>query len=477
MKRNKMTQKAEYKQLEDQTATSNNNAFHEPIEIEHQNPFLERNSLHTDDGNAFDSELEDLVVDNGRSTSYENNGTGGRNSEAYYRQHSIQHQLRTSNDDEKQASKKKRYIYAAIALAVALSSFTLQTETAGYLANTLNYRKPIFTLYLTHSSWAFMWPGQIIFLRFRKFRTPFKIFLKRHLESQYQTALTVVNYQSKDPTQSPIKYIIKASLLCFIALNIAGSSWYIAVNWTTPDDLTAIYNCSAFFAYAFSVPMLKEPFRWDKGFAVLLSIVGVVIVAYSGGSSRTAETYPHRAIGNAVIGVGAILYGLYEVIYKKMASPPSSVAAKKQIAFANVVGSVIGMCTMCLLWIALPILHFLGAETFQLPTGKQGLILFASLMGNVLFSGSFLILVSLTSPVLSSVAALLTTFLVPLVDWLLFGSDISQGDIFGGVLIISAFLLLAYASWKELQEEDVEVDEDDEEMEEAQRQLTQHAHD
>ncbi len=33
------------------------------------------------------------------------------------------------------------------------------------------------------------------------------------------------------------------------ALTVAGLSWYVAVNKTTPSDLTAIYNCSAFFAY------------------------------------------------------------------------------------------------------------------------------------------------------------------------------------------------------------------------------------
>ena len=42
------------------------------------------------------------------------------------------------------------------------------------------------------------------------------------------------------------------------ALTFAGISWYIAVNLTTASDLTAIYNCSAFFAYVFSVPLLHE---------------------------------------------------------------------------------------------------------------------------------------------------------------------------------------------------------------------------
>ncbi|KAA8902886.1 hypothetical protein TRICI_005810 [Trichomonascus ciferrii] len=386
-----------------------------------------------------------------------------------YTRTTSQHRLKPSSDEEKQNAKKKKYIYAGVALVICLSAFVLQTETAGYLATTLNYKKPIFTLYLTHSSWIFIWPLQILFLRFRKLKYPFSTFLRRHLESNYQTASIVVSTQSSNPAQSPVRYIIKVSLLLFLALNFAGSSWYIAVNLTTPNDLTAIYNCSAFFAYAFSVPMLKEPFRWDKAFAVLLSIAGVVIVAYAGSSNKQDhETYPWRVTGNMVIGLGAVLYGLYEVMYKRLASPPVSVPPKKQIAFANIVGSTIGACTLSMLWIALPILHLLGWETFQLPTPYQGLILFLSLLGNVLFSAGFLILVSLTNPVLSSVAALLTTFLVPLVDFLLFGSEISGTDLIGGLLIIAAFVLLAYASWREIQEENIEADDDDDDEDQPQ---------
>ncbi|CAN6622862.1 hypothetical protein TRVA0_009S00958 [Trichomonascus vanleenenianus] len=383
------------------------------------------------------------------------------------RRPSSHHRLRPSTLDEKQAAKKKRYIYSGIALVVVLSSFVLQTEAAGYLATTLRYRKPIFTLYLTHSSWVLMWPLQIVFLRFRKLHQPFRVFLRRHLDSTYHTASLVVSCQSSDPTQSPVRYIIRICLLLFLALNFAGSSWYIAVNLTTPNDLTAIYNCSAFFAYAFSVPILREPFRWDKASAVLLSIVGVCVVAYAGSSDRgTVEDYPYRMAGNMIIGAGAVLYGLYEVIYKRFASPPASVAAKKQASFANVVGSCIGACTLTLLWVILPVLHFTGIEEFELPRGEAALMLFVSLIGNVLFSGSFLVLMSLTSPVLSSVAALLTTFLVPLVDWLLFGSEIGGSDLLGGVLIILAFALLAYASYKELQEEDEETDDSSDEHEE-----------
>lgn len=83
------------------------------------------------------------------------------------------------------------------------------------------------------------------------------------------------------------------------------------------------------------------------------------------------------------------------------------------------------------------------------------------------FSGSFLILISLTSPVLSSVAALLTIFIVAIVDQLLpppLNSPLTPAALVGGLLIIGAFVVLSYATYREMDEErrrKLEVDESD----------------
>ena len=75
------------------------------------------------------------------------------------------------------------------------------------------------------------------------------------------------------------------------------------------------------------------------------------------------------------------------------------------------------------------------------------------MLTSVAFSGSFLVLISLTSPVLSSVAALLTIFLVAIVDWLVTGEALTIAAIIGGLLIIAAFLLLSWSTYRELDEE------------------------
>lgn len=240
----------------------------------------------------------------------------------------------------------------------------------------------------------------------------------------------------------------------------------MAVNMTSPSDLTAIYNCSAFFAYAFSVPILKEKLRWDKSFAVGVAIVGVLIVAYgdasptkhggkSGGSvgGGPDKAASNRVAGNLIIGVGSVLYGFYEVLYKRLACPPEGTSPGRGMIFANTFGSLIGCFTLSVLWIPLPILHMTGLETFALPRGEAAWLLAISVLANATFSGSFLVLISLTSPVLSSVAALLTIFLVAIVDWMWTGVPLSPAAIVGGMLIIAAFLMLSWSTYREMAEE------------------------
>jgi drug/metabolite transporter (DMT)-like permease len=149
--------------------------------------------------------------------------------------------------------------------------------------------------------------------------------------------------------------------------------------------LTAIYNCSAFFAYTFSVPLLNEKLRFDKVFSVVVAVVGVLVVAYGDSGSADGDEGRKgnsRTLGNIIIGVGSVLYGLYEVLYKRLACPPEGTSPGRSMIFANTFGSLIGCFTLFVLWIPLPILHILGWETFRWPTGEAGWMLLISVLAN-----------------------------------------------------------------------------------------------
>ncbi|KAM7218426.1 putative DUF6 domain protein [Rhypophila decipiens] len=370
---------------------------------------------------------------------------------------------------------RRKYTIAAFFLVTSLVSFTVQTELAAYIQHDLGWDKAYCMLYLTHGSWTFLWPLQLLFLRIQKRHMPWPQFWRRHVwlvrttAEMVQRQEIVKHHVRTNPSSrrgiasqlgpSPGVYLVKTTVLVTLALTVAGLSWYLAVSMTTPSDLTAIYNCSAFFAYAFSVLLLKERLRLDKSLAVLVAIIGVLVVAYGDGGSKSAPQEGQldgatRLAGNLIIGMGSVLYGLYEVLYKRYACPPEGVSAGRGVIFANTFGSLIGTFTLTVLWIPLPLLHWLGWETFEIPTGETAWLLFISVVMNMIFSGSFLVLISLTSPVLSSVAALLTIFIVAIADWFWFGTPISGAGVMGGLLIILAFGMLSWSTWREMQEDE-----------------------
>lgn len=239
----------------------------------------------------------------------------------------------------------------------------------------------------------------LLILRIKNWNKPWQAFWRRHVYILRSTAQMVesqnIHLTTRDAQKSPVPYMLRSTAIITTALTIAGGSWYVAVNLISASDLTAIYNCSAFFAYAFSIPLLKEKFRADKVFSVVVAIAGVLIVAYgdsvtgnqgspSGGGPTDAQKSEtdYRLIGHIIIGVGSVLYGFYEVLYKWVACPPEGTSAGRGIIFANTVGSLIGCFTLLVLWFPLVILHFTGIEKFALPRGRAAWMLLVSVLAN-----------------------------------------------------------------------------------------------
>ncbi|KAL4995100.1 hypothetical protein BDV10DRAFT_196973 [Aspergillus recurvatus] len=420
---------------------------------------MTRTSMH----GSFDGRFNQPLLDGEQQGRMSTGGFGYGDAEGRpMLHHSRRSTMRSKSPDAlaKQQTRQKYFIASGF-LLLSLASFVVQTETAVYIQHDLGWDKPYCMLYLTHGSWFLLWPVQLLILRLQKRKLLWEAFWRRHVYLLRTTGQMVESqdlYPTSDNRRSPVPYLLKTTAFVTSALTVAGGSWYVAVNLTTPSDLTAIYNCSAFFAYAFSIPLLKEKLRLDKVFSVGVAIVGVLVVAYGGrddgqGTDGGAKHGGSRFLGNVIIGVGSVLYGLYEVLYKRFACPPEGTSAGRSMIFANTFGSLIGFFTLLVLWIPLPVFHVLGIETFRWPTGDAAWMLLISVIANATFSGSFLVLISLTSPVLSSVASLLTIFLVAIVDWFRTGQALSMASIIGGILIMIAFFLLSWSTYREMNEE------------------------
>ncbi|KAK3192814.1 hypothetical protein K4F52_001171 [Lecanicillium sp. MT-2017a] len=354
------------------------------------------------------------------------------------------------------SEKTQRYVLVTIFLSVGLLGSVVQTEVNSYVQRTLGWDKPYFMMYVTHCSWVAVWPVTIAVLRLLDRNPPWDIFWARHLQHVLAT-VRMIQLQSPQPPSQPMRrgegvyrYMARMTTYLTLALTAAGSSWYIAVGMTTAADLTAIYSCSAFFTYAFSVPILKEPLGTDKSIAVVLAMLGVIITAYGGGTGDDATADPslaHRLAGNILIALGSCGYGLYNVLYKRYACPPEGTELSRASIFAAVFSTCMGVFNVLVLWLPIPVLHYLGAETITLPPASTVWLVIVSVLSNAVSNGCFLALMSLTSPLLTSVATLMTIFLVALADWLLGRDVFTWATYVGGFMIASAFAVLCWTAF------------------------------
>ncbi|MBE7181975.1 MAG: hypothetical protein INR71_12360, partial [Terriglobus roseus] len=124
------------------------------------------------------------------------------------------------------------------------------------------------------------------------------------------------------------------------------------------------------YALAFTVPVLIA--------AVALSITGTFIIAYGDTTSSSAaqdskETIgTSRLLGNLVACIGAVAFGLYEVLFKKWADPGPAAEgpdgeSMDSLPLAFAASALTGVYTMATLWVGLVVLHVTGVEVFVLP--------------------------------------------------------------------------------------------------------------
>lgn len=381
---------------------------------------------------------------------------------------------------------KTKLLFVIGAFTISLAAFVCQTEFTS-VAYKLNFQEPLIMLWVTHGSWWLLWPLQILMVasyRTLQKRTNVKGYWKKCIMRQfnniYHTAVLVydkdelvvseiLSRNEKLDSSSlkeciisflkapAITSLIKKSFFITLVLTVAGGTWYGAMALTFPSDVTAIYNCSAFTAYAFAIPMLNESFTWLKSSSVFIAVSGVFLVAYS---DTPAESYPYRLWGNLIILVGAVLYGYYEVLYKLHCCIPSHlskvITPRRQATFANFIMGLFGLFTSIILILVIIISSITGIHKFNFfnyeNVGTIWVYISTCIVSNLLFSASFLCLMALTGPVLSSVSSLLTIFLIGIVEWYIFGNKLGTQQLIGDGFIVVGFALLTYASWKEIAE-------------------------
>ncbi|PFH54452.1 hypothetical protein AMATHDRAFT_33 [Amanita thiersii Skay4041] len=381
----------------------------------------------------------------------------------------------------------------AIVLFIAtLCAFVSESQLTQYVQTTLGYRRPFFLFYIVHSSLSIIFPLHLFYLCATTEETA----------SSYLKGLSLAITDRLSPSKTTISttfpYYAFARQLFFMfsGLTFPGLLWFAAISLASISDVTAIWNTNAFFAYILSIKLFHMPWEPKRLFSVLLATFGVAIVVY-GGSTHTNSTEPANAgiqtttvpsaplAGDLLTLAASIGYGLYQVLYKKYVALPSdpelasdqqyrlvqnddvepasygtsTTEADKRAAVypppfglhPSLVTSGIGFLTLVILWIPLPILHYLEIEHFKLPDNLKTVFAIAGIsVSGVIFNTGFMILLGLWGPIITSVGSLLTIVLVSISD-VVFGGGVQDFTLLGVIgcsVITAAFSVLAYDMFK-----------------------------
>ncbi|KAK5107899.1 hypothetical protein LTR62_000558 [Meristemomyces frigidus] len=345
-------------------------------------------------------------------------------------------------------------VLVSAALATTVIGFVINTEATEYFEAELGWKKPLASMYITHSSLMLPWVIYVFCSRLRSRNLPFRVWLAQHRD-QLSDALTATStYKSGTPdttrtlpASSPLKFLITSMGFLTFVLTASGLSWFIALAWTTPADLTAIYNCSTFFAAAFSVPLLKERLGLYSIVAVGLSIIGTFVIAYG---DTTANHDPmdkvgtSRFFGNIVACLGALAFGLYEVLFKKWACSAQPMRPEQSLPLTLFASALTGFYTFIALWPGLVVAHLTGYEVFVWPAARTWLWIITGVLSGSISITMLAVLVVWTDPVFGSFANVLSVFFIAFSDWLIFGLSLSLATYVGGGLVTVAFSLLTW---------------------------------
>ena len=114
-----------------------------------------------------------------------------------------------------------------------------------------------------------------------------------------------------------------------------------------------------------------EKFTVRKLLGVLTSLLGIFLISRVDLSDKSEDrgSFPHKspgevALGDAMAGFSAVLYGIYTIVMKKQVGDERRV--NMQLFFG-----LVGFFNIVLFWPGFFILHFAGVEVFEMPQTQR----------------------------------------------------------------------------------------------------------
>lgn len=371
--------------------------------------------------------------------------------------------------DLKQLS-QKRYWGGILALGGVVLIWVLSSFAMNSLFGDMNYNKPFLVTYLNTATFSFY----LIPLLFKR--------LKHHRKEQYRqqqmvendecTKLLTNNTQLENVTYSAVSEsndssttisnnhklsthdTIKLSLTFCILWFMANYATNSSLAYTTVGSSTILSSVSGLATLCIGAMFKVEKLSLIKFIAVFTSLIGVSLVSWSdhlnddgGEESGSFPAVSAPLIGDFLALLGAIFYGCYTTLLKL------KIGSEDRVDMSLFFGFV-GAFNVLLLWPIIPILNYVGLETFEIPMNPTlwAVILLNAFIGTFVSDYLWLLSMLMTSPLVVTLGISLT---IPLA---LIGDICFKGFIpgfkysMGALLVVLGFLAVNADALKEAKE-------------------------
>ena len=336
-------------------------------------------------------------------------------------------------------------------------AWVAQSEVAQALETKLGYNKPCFVSWVNHSFSVLLFP----LLLASHYAAPAGRRAGGWLASLRAQGLT-----------GRVALIASAQLATVFLLG--DFMWYIGLAHTSVAMGSAIFNSSCAITYGLSLLLLRQRPTLLAVAALVVTLAGAGLVSFAPTPSTSAQheasgapappASPPPALGADVQTIGNLLclaaaacYAVYEVwtsaLLQRYGLPSSA-------EIVNTINACMGLFNLALLWVAVVVVQLVPPtgplvwihEEFAWPSAEQAAYLALNALLALAFNVFLMLGVAFTSPTLTSVSCVAAIPVAALVDWLLWGKELTLMALGGSALIIVGFAVLAVVEHRESRE-------------------------
>ena len=185
-----------------------------------------------------------------------------------------------------------------ILFGIVIASAT-QTEVAHHLTADIGYTLTYFPFFLTHTTFALVCPLHLAFLALTR-PTP--------LHEYIDGLRVVITNQLGETDETPWTDIARRWTMRVVGLTLLVSvpalCWFVSIWLTTSLATTTIYASSSFYAYFFSMLLLRQPLSKITVGSIALAFGGVVVIALAGVTGDGEA--PNPVLGDIVMMCGEL---------------------------------------------------------------------------------------------------------------------------------------------------------------------------